>query len=122
MTGELLEQYCDIVAEIQDIEEELRTEVTDTVQGSPEFPYSVHAISITGISEAGRKRRKLEKLREQKREIESFVSNTPHSRQRRILTLRIIKGYTWKVVAAKMGHRYSEESVRKIYQRIIEKI
>lgn len=121
MTKELLEQYPDICDEIKELEEQMRRGVGDTVSGSlPEYPYTQHSISIKGVPPdlAGRK----DKLLAQKSEIEAFVAGLPNSRQRRIVTYRALRGYSWGSVAAKMGHKYSEHAVKHVYYRAIEKI
>lgn len=121
MTKELLEQYPDICAEIKELEEQMRRGVSDTVSGSsPDYPYTQHTITIKGVPPELPDR--LEGLKKQKAEIEAFVAGLPNSRQRRIVTYRALKGYSWAAVAAKMGHRYSGEAVKKQYYRAIENI
>lgn len=88
MTKELLEQYPYICGELRDLER------------SGLFP------------------KRLEKLQQQKAEIESFVDSIEGSRVRRIVTLRALEGLTWQQVAAKMGYSVSELNARQIYRRI----
>ena len=116
-----MEQYLDICDEIQDIREEKKIPVTDVVSGSEKsYPFTKHSISITGLPQ-NYEEKKLEKLLTQKNEIEQFISSIPSSKERRILYFRIQKGLSWKTVAAKVGWRYSEENVRKVYERILKK-
>lgn len=121
MTKELLEQYPDICAEIKELEEQLRRGVSDTVSASStEYPYTQHTVTVKGVPPELHGR--LDRLRAQKAEIEAFVAGLPNSRQRRVVTYRALRGYSWATVAAKMGHRYSEESARQFYCRILQKI
>ena len=84
------------------------------------YPFTKHSISITGLPQ-NYEEKNLEKLLTQKNEIEQFISSIPSSKERRILYFRIQKGFSWKTVAAKVGWRYSEESAKKIYQKILKK-
>lgn len=114
MTKELIEQYPDICAEIKD----LNQLVTDTVSGSsPEPPYIKGAVSVQGVPFTERRAR----LERQKAEIEAFVDSLPDSGLRRIVALRAIEGLPWAQVAARMGHRYSENSIKKKYLNIFSK-
>lgn len=120
MTKELLEQYPDICEEIRELEEQKRRGVSDTVSGSsPEYPYNQHPITIKGEPPDFHVR--LDRLKKQKAEIEAFVAGLPNSRQRRIVTYRALRGYSWASVAAKMGHKCSEDAVKHIYYRAVEK-
>lgn len=120
MTKELLEQYPDLCAEIEELTAELRSGTSDTVTGSYEaYPYTKHTITIRGTPLKLQER--LEKLKKQKAEIEAFVVRLPNSTYRRIATYRGIKGMKWKTVAAKMGYRYSEEKVKRKYYEIFSK-
>ena len=117
MTKELLEQYPDICAEIKELEQQMRSPVTDTVSGSTEdYPFTQHPISIRGVPPGLREQR--DRLLQQKEEIEAFVAGLKESKQRRVVTLRVLKGLSWPCVSAKMGHRYSESGVKSIYRRI----
>ena len=120
MTKELLEQYPDICAEIKELEELLRRGVSDTVSASStEYPYTQHTVTVKGVPPDLRGR--LDRLKAQKAEIEAFVAGLPNIQQRRIVTYRAKMGYSWAIVAAKMGHRYSENSVKHIYYRALQK-
>lgn len=57
----------------------------------------------------------------EKKAIEKFISDISDENIRRIAALRAMEGLTWAQVAAKMGHRFSEDSVRKKYKKIFEK-
>lgn len=108
MTKELLEQYPDICEEL----EELGRPVTDTVVGSAEeFPYTAHPISVKGVPDDGGRHAGLEQQRD---DIKSFVAGL-RPKERRIVTMRALKGYSWAQVTAKMGHRYTINRIKKIY-------
>lgn len=119
MTKELLEQYPDICAEVKELEEQQRRGVSDTVSASSaEYPYTQHTVTIQGTPPELHAR--LDRLRAQKAEIEAFVAGLPNSRQRRVVTYRALRGYSWATVAAKIGYRYSAEAVKKQYYRATE--
>lgn len=119
MTKELLEQYPDICTEILELEEQKRRGVSDTVSSSStEYPYTQHTVTIKGVPLDLQAR--LDRLKKQKAECEAFVVGLPNSRKRRIVTYRALKGYSWAGVAAKMGHHYSENSVKHIYYRAVK--
>lgn len=119
MTRELLEQYPDICAEIRELQKE--HVVSDTVSASSsEFPYNQYTVTVRGIAQDARSAR-LPQLLRRREEIDGFIDGLERSKERRVLVYRIKHGMRWRQVAAKMGHRYSEESVKKIYQRILRK-
>ena len=120
MTKELLEQYPDICKEIEDLERAASTQVSDVVSGSSdEYPFTKHPVTIRGLPPE-QHRARIEELKRQKTEIEQFVFTLPNSKLRRIATLRAIQGLSWRSVAAQMGHRYSEDMVRKKYREIFK--
>ena len=119
ITKEILEDYPNICAEIDDLSTYLRTVVGDTVQdGRSGHP---HSRLILGVPEGNKERERLTRLKSQKLAIEKFVDNLPTSRQRRIIFLKAIKGEKWDTVAANMGHKYSADSVKQTYSRICKK-
>lgn len=120
MTRELLEDYPDICAEIQDLEREMHEPVFDSVSGSElDFPYTQHTVSIRGVPpELAALKAKKEA---EKAEIEQFIQGLPNSKLRRIVKYRVVHGMSWAQVAARMGHRYTEDGVKKLYSRIFEK-
>lgn len=122
MTKELLEQYPDICAELADLERAARTPVGDVVSGSDsDYPYTQHPMTVRGLPPVSPETRaRIEALKRQKTEIEQFVFTLPNAKVRRIVTLRAINGLSWKSVAAHMGHRYSEDGVRKKYGEIFK--
>jgi len=120
LTRELLEDYPDICAEIQDLEREMHEPVFDSVSGSGlDFPYTQHTVSIRGVPpELAALKAKKEA---EKAEIEQFIQGLPNSKLRRIVKYRVVHGMSWAQVAARMGHRYTEDGVKKLYSRIFEK-
>lgn len=118
MTKELLEQYPDICEEIRGLEEQKRRGVSDIVSGSsPEYPYNQHTIKIKG--EPPDLHARLEGLKKLKTDIEDWV-NSLKSREKLIVTYRALKKMTWPQVAAKMGHRYTENKVKYRYYEAIK--
>ena len=121
MTKELLEQYPDICKEIEDLERAASTPVSDVVSGSSaDYPYTQHPVTIRGLPPE-QYRARIEELKRQKTEIEQFVFTLPNSKLRRIVKLRAFDGNSWKDVASKMGHRYSEGKVKRDYYDIFLK-
>lgn len=113
MTKDLLEQYPDICGELKDLD----SIVTDSVTSSSlEPPYGKHTVSVRGVPYTERR----VKLERQKAEIEAFVEGIPSAGLRRIVTYRALQGLSWGQVAAKMGYRYSAESARKQYEKILK--
>lgn len=120
MTKELLEQYPDICKEIEDLERAASTTVSDVVSGSSdEYPFTKHSVTIRGLPPE-QHRARIEELKRQKTEIEQFVFTLPNSKLRRIVRLRAFEGKSWKSVAAKMGHQYTENIVKKKYASIFK--
>ena len=53
-------------------------------------------------------------------DIESFIAAVEDTRIKEILTLRYIYGESWRDVAAHIGYRETEESVRKAAERFLK--
>lgn len=136
MTREILEEYYDVVAEIERIDKKIancsKTVYTDTVSGSSsEYPYTKHPITIRGvgmtqINDLIAERHEWEFRRKTiKSEIDRFIRTIPNSRQRRIVSMRM-EGMTFKEIAAEMnkGHhgykKFTEDSVKKTFYRTIQ--
>ena len=85
MTKELLEQYPDICAEIEELERENKTVISDIVRGSSdEFPFTEHPITVRGIGPQ-RYAEHIAKLKAQKQEIEQFVFGIKSAWLRRVV-------------------------------------
>ena len=54
-------------------------------------------------------------------EVEEFIASVPDSRIRRIINLRYIENKSWNEVAIAMGGGNNEDSVRKSFDRFMEK-
>lgn len=54
----------------------------------------------------------------QTREVETFIRSIKDTHTRRIVTLRIVDGMSWKEVADKMGGMNTEDSVRMAFNRL----
>ena len=103
MTKELLEQYPDICAEIEELKAKDSAAVSDVVQASAdEFPFNLHPVTVRGMP-VQRYTVQIERLKAQKTEIEQFVFHLPNPTVRRIVMLRAFHGYSWDRVAAQMG-------------------
>lgn len=132
MDKKILESYPQIVAEIQELQENLQTALhgmtaIDTVSGSMDsFPYLKCAITVSGpCGQTGDKdlveemRRRLARLLQAKARIESFVGSLPSFRERRIVRLKAMQGLCWREVARLVGGELSPEAVRSIYRRAL---
>ena len=129
-TKELLKQYNDLQKEIKELEQRIERVknkkiqvVSDTVKGSPYFPYNDRTFIVTGI-EVDKKEQTLERLNsilckrrakctELKLQIEEFINTIPDSRTRRVFSLRYIDGLNWLQIARKI-ERYDESYPRKV--------
>lgn len=124
MTKELLEQYPNICAEIEELERENKTVVSDIVRGSSdEFPFTAHPITVRGLGPQ-RYAEHIAKLKAQKQEIERFVFGIKSAWLRRVVMLRAFHGYSWDRVAAQMsknGKSLSEQTLKKKYYGIFGK-
>ncbi len=58
---------------------------------------------------------------EKTNEVEQFIATINDSHIRRIIDMRVLKNMTWKNIAMRMGGGNSEDSVRKMYERFLEK-
>lgn len=54
-------------------------------------------------------------------EVEEFIASIDDSRMRRIINLRVIEGLSWAKVANYIGGGNTEDSVRKYFDRFMEK-
>lgn len=129
-TKDLLKQYNDLLKELKELEQRIERVknkpvqvVSDTVKGSPHFPYNERVFKVTGI-EADKKEQQLEKLnnilykrrakcKELALEIEEFINTIPDSRTRRVFSLRYVDGLNWLQIARRI-ERYDESYPRKI--------
>lgn len=117
MTREFLERYQGILADIAAIKAE---RVTDTVQGSsPEFPWGFRqGIPVEGVSPD--KQSTLERLYQEKAQIELFIEGVEDDTVRAIMRYRIKQGLSWGQVAAKFHGELSEQNIRQKYSRFFK--
>ena len=122
-------EYADLVAEIGELKREIekreREGLSDVVSAScPDAPYLQRSVTVRGRGSAAGLRLRLvgesERLEQKRAEIEAFAEGLARSSQRRIVRMRM-EGLTWGDIAARMGHRYSVDSVRKIFERCFQK-
>ena len=85
MTKDLLEEYPNICAEIEELERENKTVISDIVRGSSdEFPFTEHHITVRGLGPQ-RYAEHIAKLKAQKQEIEQFVFGIKSAWLRRVV-------------------------------------
>lgn len=122
MDRKTLEQYPDVVADIADLETEIRLLTgqsikIDTVRGSlPDFPYISHPITITGLTDSDELRQKqqeLAALKRLKQDMDDFIAGLPNRRTRRIVILKAVKRERWQYIADRLGT--TEYSVQHVY-------
>lgn len=118
MTREFIERYQGIVADIAAIKAD---KVTDTVQGSStEFPWGFRqGIPVEGQSPD--KAHTLERLYQEKAEIELFIEGVEDDTVRAIMRYRIKQGLTWEQVAARLKGTLSVPNIKKKYYTFFEK-
>lgn len=126
--GDILE-YADLVEEIRELKREVETSGREAPKSSvpasfPNAPSLPRAAAAHGREGGHGLRLRLfeqtQRLEHKRAEIEGFAEALPSSCQRRIVRMRMM-GLTWGEIAARMGHRYSVDSVRKIFERCFQK-
>lgn len=140
-TIDFIKSMADKQTEINQLEkklEELKSEVyeygTDGVSGSSkELPYAKHNITVAGFYQSPRVQKEmrnygevlqinLEKLYVGRTEAEKVLSTITDSKAKTIIRYRYIDGLEWRDVAAKMGHRVTEDGLRKYIDRFFEEL
>ncbi len=136
----ILADYMDAMELIKETEEDIqklkkrrKTVIQTNVKGSnPNFPYQEQHFQITGITftyQDDKNLRLEEKLLEQRKEnaekikqqVEEWLLTVP-IRMQRIIKYKIFEKQTWEQTAAKIGRKATGESVKKEFQRFMEKI
>lgn len=129
-------QYCDIKTEVRELEKrisdlEKQNNEYSIVQGSSlEPPFCLQEIKISHTD--FRKAREIEKqkcilderytkLLEMQTKVEEEISKLPTSRLRMIFEFRYIDNLSWQQIAWRIGNKATAESVRKEYNRYLEK-
>lgn len=138
-----LKQYIDLQAEIEETRERIRkTEkqiaklekdglVTDIVSGGEG---GIQHFKIEGFPDVEHGKLKarlymrkaiLQELEndivDKLGEVDEFIRQIQDSHIRRIISFRFIDGMTWNMVADNMGGGNTEDSVRKTFERFMEK-
>ena len=96
--------------------DKLSRSVMDTVLGSsPEPPYGLHTIRVTGAADS----EKLREYKEEKKEIDTWISSFPEEDQE---LLRAVAKYgtRWDVVRREIGSWKSADAVRKRFERFFK--
>ena len=139
MDKRILNDYIDACALVKETEEDIRrlkkkkkTVIQTNVKGSnPSFPYQAQHFKVQGTAFTyldDSSLRMEEKLLEQrkesaekiKRQVEEWMLTIP-IRMQRIIRYKIFEERTWEQVAVKIGRRATGESVKKEFQRFMEK-
>lgn len=136
MTKKTLKQYLYIKKEIKDLERRIKNLekrsniVSDTVLSSEGFPYTQHAVGISGVNEKKYTllerynirlkvfKAKLEKMRD---EVEEFIQTVDDSELRQILRYRYHDNYGWVKIMHLMDYE-SESKAKMKVERFLEKI
>lgn len=138
MDKAILQDYmdaCELVketeAEIRRLNRKKRTVIQTNVKGSsPDFPYIPQHFKIQGTtftvkddSQLRYEERALEQRKaraeEVRRQVDEWLLTIP-IRMQRIIRYRYLEGMTWEQVAARMGRRATENSVKKEFERYMK--
>ena len=139
MDKKILNNYIDACALVKETEKDIRrlkkkrkTVIQTNVKGSnPSFPYQEQHFKVQGMTftyqDDGNLRME-EKLLEQRKEnaekikkqVEEWMPTIP-IRMQRIIRYKVFEEMTWEQTAAKIGRKATGESVKKEFQRFMEK-
>ncbi|MCI5652244.1 MAG: hypothetical protein MR295_08450 [Ruminococcus bromii] len=120
MTKELLEQYPDICKEIEDLEREAGTPVSDVVSGSSdEYPYTQHPVTIRGFPPE-QHRARIEELKRKRDEIEAFAESVEPPKKRRLVRYVMRYGCKWNIIRRCMNEDKSANATRMEFERIFK--
>ena len=140
MDKEILKQYIDACEQVREakaallkIKKSRKRVEQDRVTGSAhEFPYTAKSFHIEGLAypaikdpdELDRReailRERLRRAEEIKQQVDLWMLTIPQ-RMQRIIRYKIFEDMTWTEVAARMGRNATELSMKKEYQRFMEK-
>lgn len=136
MNKEILNQYIDACELIKEAQEDIRrlkqrgTVQNDSVKGSmTDFPYIEKTFHIQGIDIGNEQQiekerellqQRINQAKELKNEVETYLNTIP-LRMQRIIYFHIFKQMSWEQVAKKIGRRSTGESVRKEFERFMQK-
>lgn len=125
MTQDDLKQYCSLCNEIVELQNRIEEhKLSDSVQGSNlVYPYQMQNHKVTGYDEEGALlKQQLRKAKRQKIRIYNYINEIPDSSLRQIFRYKYMDGLSWNNVAAKMGYKYTVESVKKKCQRFFKNV
>ncbi len=130
MTKKELEQVYYLDRELKMWEEELNALRTQSLVRSPSFGAIRGEGIYDKVGERARKTADLEakinarkdEIQNTREEIMKFLTDIPDSVTRQVAYYRCVKLMSWQRVALKLGGGNTEESVRKIYSRFLQKI
>ena len=143
VSKEILVQYTDLQKErkevrekIEKLEKQIETiendgNVSDKVRGGDGglqsfkidgFPYPEYSRKKTLLYMRKATLSELEmELIETLNEVEEFITTIKDSHMRRIISLRVVDGLSWNKVADRIGGGNTDDSVRKAFDRFMEK-
>ena len=139
MNKEILNDYIDACALVEETEKDIarlqrrkQTIVTGNVKGSMnDFPYAETHFKVSGTAYTysdDRQLRMEEKLLEDRKanaeriklDVEQWMITIP-MRMQRIIRSRFFEELSWEQAAAKIGKKATGESLRKEFERFLEK-
>lgn len=143
ISKEILTQYSDLQEEVKEVRNRIEStekqiakieeegNVIDTVSGGSGgiqhfkiegFPYPEYSRkkSLLYVRKVTLVNLELE-LTETLNQVEEFIAGVEDSRIRRIITLRFIENLSWNKVADRIGGGNTEDSVKKMFYRFMEK-
>ncbi len=140
MDKTILREYTDACELIRETEKDIRrlnqkrkTVIQTNVKGSMnKFPYVEQHFKVQGTTFTVKDDSRLryeEKILVQRKEnaeriklqVEEWMLTIP-SRMQRIVRYRYLDGMTWEQVAARMGRKTTENSIKKEFERFMKKI
>lgn len=143
VSKEVLVQYTDLQKERKEVREKIKKlekqieaiendgNVADKVRGGDGglqsfkiegFPYPEYSRKKTLLYMRKATLSELEmELIETLNEVEEFITTIKDSHMRRIISLRVVDGLSWNKVADRIGGGNTDDSVRKAFDRFMEK-
>lgn len=143
ISKEILIQYADLQKECKEVREKIEKlekqiekiesdgNVVDKVRGGEGglqsfkiegFPYPEYSRKKTLLYARKATLSELEmELLETLNDVEEFITSIKDSHIRRIISLRVVDGLSWNKVADRIGGGNTDDSVRKAFDRFMEK-
>jgi hypothetical protein len=146
MEKELLAQYNDLKGEIRQISKRLdklmglrsknenKREYDLVKATSKYYPYIERNVHIDGFTDERTIKintainneikvleERYDKLLKETENIVRFIDRIDDSLVRQIITYRILENYTWREVADSIGGGNTEDSIKKVYYRYMDK-